>query len=145
MTSKNLCFKLMKEDLKRRIWTVALLMLTLFFCIVIPVFYSGSRPMNEFTDALMWLNDVRDEVWAIIGAENPFIVMTMIVAAIVCGVSGFSYLHVAKKVDFYHSIPVKREQLFLASYLNGILMMAAVYLLNLLIAMIGGTVRHSGA
>ncbi|MFR2849922.1 MAG: hypothetical protein ACLTC4_23540 [Hungatella hathewayi] len=62
MTSKNLCFKLMREDLKRRIWTVALLMLTFFFCIVIPVFYSGSRPMDEFTDALMWLNNVRDEV-----------------------------------------------------------------------------------
>ncbi len=139
MTSKNLCFKLMREDLKRRIWTVALLMLTFFFCIVIPVFYSGSRPMDEFTDALMWLNNVRDEVWEIVGAENPFIVMTMIVAAIVCGVSGFSYLHAAKKVDFYHSIPVKREQLFLASYLNGILMMAAVYLLNLLIAMIGAS------
>ena len=31
MTSKNLFFKLMKEDLKRRIWAAALLSLGFFF------------------------------------------------------------------------------------------------------------------
>lgn len=139
MTSKNLCFNLMKEDLKRRIWTVALLMLTFFFCIVIPVIYAGGQPIDSFLDHREWLNSVRDDVLQLIGGENPFVIMTVVVAAVVCGVSGFSYLHNAKKVDFYHSIPVKREQMFLASYLNGIVMMGAVYLLNLLIALVAAS------
>ena len=139
MTSKNLCFNLMKEDLKRRVWTVALLMLAFFFGIVIPVIYAGGQPLDSFRDYTEWLNSVRENVWQLVGGENPFVVMTVMVAAIVCGVSGFSYLHTAKKVDFYHSIPVKREQLFLASYLNGIVMMGAVYLLNLLIAIVAAS------
>ncbi len=49
--------------------------------------------------------------------------------------SSFAYLHSKKKVDFYHSLPVRRETLFAVSFVNGILIMAAVYLVNLLIAM----------
>lgn len=139
MTSKNLCFKLMKEDLKRRIWTVALLMLAFFFGIVVPVIYAGGQPLDSFVNYADWLKNVRESVWEFVGGENPFVIMTVVVAAVVCGVSGFSYLHNAKKVDFYHSIPVKREQLFWASYLNGIVMMGAVYLLNLLIAIVAAS------
>ncbi len=36
MTSKNLCFKLMREDIKRRGWTIALTVLGLLFTTVIP-------------------------------------------------------------------------------------------------------------
>lgn len=139
MTSKNLCFNLMKEDMKRRIWTVALLFLAFAFCIVIPVIYMGGVPMEDYQDYAAWLANVRSGVLEMVGGENPFVVMIMVVASVVCGVSGFSYLHNAKKVDFYHSIPVKRENLFLASYLNGILMVAVVYLLALLFAIVAAT------
>ena len=37
MTSRNLCFKLMKEDLKRRTWTLAITILGLLFSILVPV------------------------------------------------------------------------------------------------------------
>lgn len=134
MTSKNLCFKLMKEDLKRRVWTVALLMLAFFFCIVIPVIFIGGQPVEDFTDYASWLSSVSSDILEIVGVENPFVVMVMVISSVVCGVSGFSYMHAAKRTDFFHSIPVKREQLFLSSYLNGILMMGVLYLLNLLIA-----------
>ena len=39
MTSKNLFFNLMKEDLKRRLWAVALTFLTFFFAL--PVATAG--------------------------------------------------------------------------------------------------------
>ena len=37
MTSKNLSFKLMAEDLKRRVWAIALTVLALIFAQIFPI------------------------------------------------------------------------------------------------------------
>ena len=42
MTSRNLCFKLMKEDVKRRVWTIALTVLSLVFTLLVPVIMRNS-------------------------------------------------------------------------------------------------------
>ena len=49
MTSKNLFFNLMREDLKRRLWAVALTFLTFFFSLPVAVALtlSESRNMEE--------------------------------------------------------------------------------------------------
>lgn len=139
MTSRNLCFKLMKEDVKRRVWNIVLLCLVLLFSLVVPVVYIGGTPVLEGVTAVQWLDRVTADVLRILGGQNPFLISVMVVGAVVSGVSGFSYLHASRKVDFYHSIPVKRSQLFLAVYLNGILMMAVIYLLNLLAACVAAS------
>lgn len=139
MTSKNLCFKLMKEDMKRRVWNIALLCLVLLFALVVPVVYVGGTPVLEGVTAPQWLERVTSDVLQILGGQNPLLIFIMVVGAVVSGVSGFSYLHASRKVDFYHSIPVKRKQLFLAVYFNGILMAAVIYLLNLLIACVAAS------
>lgn len=139
MTSKNLCFKLMKEDAKRRIWLIALLFLGLFFSIVIPVVYAGSAP-DLYMQEGEWLRQVTSTVEEMLGHGNPFVVILLSFVAVISGVSGFSYLHSAKKVDLYHSIPVKREQLFLAHFLSGVLMVAVIYALNLLIGTVAAAV-----
>lgn len=136
MTSKNLCFKLMKEDGKRRIWTISLLFLTFFFSIVIPIIFAVSEPAHNFPSQQRWIDYVTQSVITFIGPQNPFIVAIMVIGSVMCAVSGFSYLYTAKKVDLYHCIPVKREQLFTALFLNGILMTGVIYLLNLLIGMV---------
>lgn len=143
MTSKNLCFKLMKEDLKRRIWAVALLILSFFFCLVVPVAYAGSQELSYLTQAER-IERITESILEMLGIENPFVVMLVVVTAIVCAVSGFSYLHSAKKVDLYHSLPIKRRQLFLANYFNGILMMAVVYLVAVLASMLLGAAYGVG-
>lgn len=144
MTSKNLCFKLMKEDMKRRIWNAAILFLAFLFCIVIPVVYVISTPKEIDYSMTLWLADVTDGVLELLGGTNPFITMIVVAGAVLCGVSGFSYLHTAKKVDFYHSIPVKREQLFLSVYFDGILMMAVLYFLSLVVAIVAASASGVG-
>ncbi|MEG2350455.1 MAG: DUF6449 domain-containing protein [Hungatella sp.] len=131
MTSKNLCFKLMIEDLKRRIWTMALLLLGFFFSIVVPIAYAGSIPLEDYSSHGMWMRHVRTIIFKMAGKSNPFVVVVLVVGAVVCAVSGFSYLHSARQIDFYHSIPVKRSRLFVVSYVNGILMPAVLYFLTL--------------
>lgn len=128
MTSRNLCFKLMKEDLKRRVWTIALTILGLLFTILIPTavkcseYIENAELWNDATKRRMAANIV-----GVIGI-NGLAVFILIVVGVLWAVSGFHYLHNSKKVDFYHSIPVKRHVLFLANYLNGILVPAVIYL-----------------
>lgn len=133
MTSKNLCFKLMREDVKRRSWTIALTVLGFVFAILIPV----AIKCGELTDIANQDSTGRDYIiHSIVGLlkTGSAAVMVLITASVLWAVSGFHYLHNSKKVDFYHSLPIKRGQLFLAVYLNGILIPAVIYLVSLLVS-----------
>ncbi len=135
MTSKNLCFKLMIEDLKRRVWTIALTILTMVFGLVVPAAIRSS----SYLDQLSWRKEEYERVRAaknlvnLLGI-NGAVITLLLILAVVWAVSGFKYLHNSRQVDFYHSIPVRRHQLFLSSYLNGILVPAVVYLVSQIIA-----------
>ncbi|MEI3193352.1 MAG: hypothetical protein V8S22_05095 [Lachnospiraceae bacterium] len=59
--------------------------------------------------------------------------------AILTGISGFSYLHSRKKMDFYHSIPLRRERLFLIQQVSSFILYLLPLLGNyLLMLMVGG-------
>ncbi len=128
MTSKSLCFKLMKEDLKRRVWVFALTLLGLVFTILVPTAIKCSEFMEE---SVTWNASTRrrmvENIVNLLG-PNGMVVFILLAVGILWAVSGFHYLHNSKKVDFYHSIPVKRITLFLSVYLNGILVPAVIYL-----------------
>ncbi len=144
MTSKNLCFKLMKEDLKRRIWVFALTILGLTFTILVPTAIKCSEFAEEagtwgvFTRKRMVANIVN-----LLG-PNGMAVFILLAAGILWAVSGFHYLHNSKKVDFFHSIPVKRRTLFLSVYLNGILVPAVIYLVMQVISVALAVKVHVG-
>ncbi|MFA9375831.1 MAG: DUF6449 domain-containing protein [Lachnotalea sp.] len=137
MTSKNLYFNLLKEDMKQRLWTVALAMLA--FAVGLPIY------------AMLRLNRIKDsiEYGGIEAARNYYasiantsgigvLIVITIVGAIICGISGFAYLYSKRKVDLYHSIPVKREKLFMVTYINGVIIYVVPYLINLVIYIIIG-------
>ena len=131
MISKSLFINLQKEDMKRRIWSIALLIL-LFF-IVLPVFCALT--LEDYTD-----NETRK--WVIesliqyIGPQNYGVTMLTILSAVICGISGFFYLHSKKRVDFYHSMPVKRQTMFAVGFSNGFFIYFVPYIINLLLALL---------
>ena len=130
MTSRNLFFKLLKEDLKKRTWFIVLFSLVLF--IAVPVFCA--LRIENFTEALdEWK---MDEILNYIGPYSSPIVLITIVAAIVCGLSGFYYLQSRKKVDLYHSIPARREILFAVNYVNGLLVYFIPFIINIVLSLI---------
>lgn len=154
MTSGNLYFRLLKEDLRRRIWAIALTFLSFFF--VLPVglalamenaantnyfVYNGYKNLiqdssmsnSAFASALLELKTKVVLSQASFG--NWMIVILLVGAAAVIGISGFSYLHNRRQTDFYHSIPVRREILYSAQYTGGILIVVLSYLINLGLAM----------
>ncbi len=129
MTSRSLCFKLMREDLKRRVWTIALSVLGLVFTLLVPVALKSSAylaALKEGINSYEKAANIRRLVNML--GINGAVIAVLLVLAVVWAVSGFHYLHISRQVDFYHSIPVKRHVLFLSSYFNGLLVPAAIYL-----------------
>ena len=137
MTSKNLYFKLVREDLKRRLWAVALISLGCFFLYpVVAAFMAGEiQDYKNYEDGIRWYtrNLVR---W--LAFENGMTLAVMMGGAVICGFSSFSYLNSRSKVDFYHSIPVRREMLYVVNFLNGIMIMLVPYGISMFLAAVIG-------
>ena len=153
MTSRSLFFKLQREDLKRRVWAIALSILGFFFSLPINLALSMENAINTdfyrvngytplafmpgITEAerVAKILELKTKVvLESIQFGNGMTAFLLMLAAAVVGVSSFSYLHNRKKVDFYHSIPVRREMLFAVQYTGGLLIVAGAYLVNLLFA-----------
>lgn len=134
MTSKNLSFDLMKEELKRRLWALALSMLAFFFAL--PVTYGLVISNNAHSNYLTAVDTLEESTQAVLGYGNPIVVGVVVVIAFICGLSSFYYLHSRKKVDFYHALPVSRKTMFWVNYLGGICIFFFSYVVNLCIATI---------
>lgn len=127
MTSKNLFFKLSYEDLKGRLWTFALVMLTFLFLFPVSIVYRAGEYHGVYESLHQWVAWYESEIIELIDPTNGFLCFLIIVMAVVCGMTSFSYLNFKNKVDFFHSIPVRREKLYLANFLNGIWLVALPY------------------
>lgn len=131
MTSRRLFFKMMREDIRRRLWAVALVILSWFF--VFPVRVALIPGEYRLEEKLYQQKIIeRTEHWFSIA--NGWGMFVIILGAVILGISSFSYLHSKKKVDFYHSIPVRREVLFLVNFWDGVWIMAIPYILSMVCA-----------
>ena len=138
MTSRNSFFNLLKEDLHRRLWTLILSSLVFFgtfvvaFTMVIQNYVGRySRASYGYTNA-EFIERISNNLCDDFYAFWPWFMVVAIVGAIICGMNGFAYLHSRKQMDFYHSLPVKREMIFAVRLVNGVLIYAVPYLAGLL-------------
>ncbi len=132
MTSKNLFSKLLKEDLKRRIWTIALSIIVFFLAFPVAcALMLGNYTNFSSTD---WTNMHKELLNYM--QPTPVIILITVTGAIICGLSGYFYLHSKSKVDLYHSIPVRRELMFIVNYINGILIYLIPYIVSILLCFI---------
>lgn len=133
MTSKSLFFKLMQEDVKRRLWSIALLALLFFFTLPVTaeiVFQSAHTDVDKFSYFSSTL------------LLNPFVSFITVCAGVILGLSGFAYAHSRSKVDFYHSLPVRREVLFSTIYGSGLLIYVCTHLLGVLLCLLLGGIHR---
>ena len=150
MISKNLFFKLLREQTKQRIWLIALMCLVSFFAFpVAAALMSGAfLDMEQLTAQAdrsaglltvemcrnMASQELIEEFQDWISPTGPLLLWMIPIAAAVGALAEFSFLHSRRKTDFYHSLPVKREILFAVSYVGGILYVAVPYVIGLLAA-----------
>ena len=59
--------------------------------------------------------------------------------AVLCAATGYGHIHSREKLDFYHSLPLRRMQWFSISYLSGLLIFLIPYLINSLLIIAIGT------
>lgn len=144
MTSKNLFFNLMKEDLRRRLWAIILASIVFFFFMPVATIMFLQHYLNAATGSYIeaavkeqWIERAREVIGGYFGTPaNILFVFIAGVGAIICGISGYAFLHSKKQVDFYHSLPVKRETIFFIHFVDGILIYLIPYTVGMLLSML---------
>lgn len=129
MTSKNWFFSGLKEDRKRRIWTIVIFVL---LCFIMTAAYELNIEVHELTaDSNGETLQASLELFARRGMLHWYLLVSGIGAALY-GFQGFGWLTKREQVDFYHSQPMKREQRFLITYFNGFFLFEIPMLLHFL-------------
>lgn len=143
MTSKNYLCKSIKENVRRNFYLFV--MSILGFLAALPIAavmeldgvsnvmdYASGMPIQKI------LTPVQERFLHIVGPANPLPMLIVMSAAVVLGIVGFYWLYAGEKTDFYHTLPVKRENLFLSQFLSGFLIFLIPYLFCLVIAFFVG-------
>ena len=124
MMSRNSCSKgLVRDCMKRNLWAIVLSTVGFFMAQLLPVIMTAQHSLAEHKQdlanlsaadaAASWQGYV-ESVGEMLGGQNMFVKLAVIILAVTCGVSMFAYLHNRRKVDFYHSLPISRSRLFAA-------------------------------
>ena len=118
MTSRALFFNLTKEDLKSKLWLIALTNL-IAFC-VMPLAMAMELSNINSTLTTYDIRCARDFIQIITDGGLLFVAM-------------FAYLFSKKQVDTYHCIPVSRKMYFLVKLFSGFLIFFSAYLFHFII------------
>ncbi len=129
MTSRNLFFKRMKQDLEQRIWLPVVFFIICFLTLELPLFSIIENYQNRSNFMERMQEYLLDSFFSAAGVA----VVLTIGMAVISAMSGFIYIHSAKKLDVYHSIPIRREALFVQQYVYGVLYYLVPMVLHVLI------------
>lgn len=155
MTSRHLFFKAMKEDLRHKIWMIALSSLGSFLTLPVAwLMYVSDLPQDFYRiingNALaanqmiggMYLEPITFIFRGFLAGAGGFIAIAV---AIIVGLFGFRFVFHKNMVDTYHSIPIKRSTLYGVCWLNGLLIWMVPFFvclmvtLGLVLAFLAGT------
>jgi len=139
----------MREDLRHKIWMIALSALGSFLALPMPwllvrsnmhIEWEGNFERAELSGKI---EDLVEFFGSYLIAAGAFI---CIIAGFTVGLCAFRYLFHKNRVDTYHSLPVKRSTLFTACYVDGILIWIVPFSICLLLTLVmaGGVVGRFG-
>ena len=122
MTSKISFIDILTEDLKRRIWPLALSITGFFFALPVLALIKIEDHLNSLKMGYDILQSLQVSFTQYtIGNNNYFAITGLFIMAGLNALTGMKYLHSRQETDFYGSIPMLRTARFLAAYINGIL------------------------
>ncbi|MDO5145550.1 MAG: DUF6449 domain-containing protein [Eubacteriales bacterium] len=131
MTSKISFSKLQKENLRHRIGTI---LIALFYFLLM-ILTLVIRIQGMMAEEGWRLSDMRDMLM-FFAKPNPLMLPASIFLGVFMAISGFAYLHSRTKVDFYHSMAVKRQQYFDVIAASSLLIFAAAQILITAVSLI---------
>lgn len=128
MTSKALSSSSAKEFRKVYLWTLksnkGLTILYTVLCFI-------ALPFILLMETLSW-GPHYENIYNILVISAPL----AIIFNLIFSLNAFTYMHKKRKVDLFHSLPVKRTTLFLGKYCAVVTMLAAPLILNFGIALL---------
>lgn len=141
MTSRNYLFNSIKENIRRNFYLFILITLGFFAVFPLQTIMALDRakaiiPMEDE------INPIKMEFLNCIGVENNLATIFIGIVAVLLGVMGFYYLYSGEKTDFYHSLPLKREELFVIPFFSGFFMFLVPYLVSVGITYLIGIGYH---
>lgn len=140
MTSKISFSKLLKQDLKRSGGIIAIISLVFFLLFTVRGIFTLDQMLASLKNGGWTMKEVTAQ-FADLLSYNGVIIFLTVSSAVLCGVSRFCYLHSSTKLDFYHSLPIKRDHFFWVQFLSGILQFVVPFLVNMLIVLFIGALR----
>lgn len=140
MISKRLFLKSIREELRHKVWMIALSMLGNFLAMpVVWLLRYTDVDMVRTSDIIN--NTIASELEKVIMEAGNMMVeyfqqsllaaagIIAILGAVIVGLESFRFLQQKSMVDTYHSLPVSRSVLFGAKYVSGLLIWLVPYLL----------------
>lgn len=141
MTSKISFCRLLKEDFKRRSWLIALVSLACFILLPIVLLLSIDGMMDSVRDGYTEFSYVQEYYMDAVRMGNGVGGMLAFGAAVLAGISGYSYLHSKVKVDFFHSLPISRKKYFFVQYVSGVIIFVVPFVVSMLLCLLVGAVN----
>lgn len=134
-------FKFFKQIVKQNIWILALAILGFVVTQLIPmaitINYLNDESISSLSNNAYGHTRRLHDLQMLLGYDMSKLYQLFIMAfAILVGVITFSYLHSSQKTDFFHSIPVSRECIFISKYLVNLIFIIPVYILFVVIGMV---------
>ena len=137
MTSKISFSKMVGEESRKLSWLTAVQLLVFGLLIPFRVLLVMASISSDQGGGMLYSQTEKIEILCRnIGYdqfENTFLIVA---AGILCAYVAFQYLHSAVKLDFYHSLPVKRDTLFAVKYVSSILTFIIAYVASQFLAIV---------
>lgn len=128
MTSKNSFSSLLRQDIKSKLWLVLLNTIIMFFNFTMVMAIQVQRVAEYIKGGNYTHQEVIDILTYYIGGENRTTIFVTLLMASAAAFSQFGYLHQKEQVDFYHSLPIRRQKRFLVRFINGLFIYMVPYL-----------------
>ena len=144
MTSKNCFSKMIVRDLKERgVWLISSIIL---FLLIYPVqiLMSLDAIASYMKGEEEFYSRITEQFSSLISFGNGIMYVVIVIMAFLLAMSGFWYVYSGVKTDFYHSLPIKREKLFLERYVTGILIFIVPYFISLMLGYGAGIMKGAG-
>lgn len=142
MTSRNYLFNSIKENIRRNFYLFILIILGFLTIFPLRTIMVLDRAKGIIPPTDIEIPPMQTEFLNCIGMENAIATIFIGVIAVLLGVTGFYYLYSGEKTDFYHSLPLKREELFVIPFFSGLFMFLVPYLLSVGITYLVGIAYH---
>lgn len=136
MMLSRLLFDIFKNENKRNVGMYALSILIFTFVCFIPFLLST---LDLFDSSYVTIEELKNRQLDVLIDYFGFTYLTFFLTfcfAIGLGVFSFAFLHIKMEVDFYHSFPIKRNEIFFIKYISGFNIYFFTFILFQILALI---------